>query len=352
LEALLIDRWACRAVARVWPQRFMRIVNALVPALAHAAVEAARPLTAPQLADLMATSSAVYTPDGQPTGAAGLFALMEAAEDLITNAAPDDLQDTLEPIARALYARSDAVWSARAWLQRSISMGTSRRRYRGPNSTMSPQTVAVFQETLAQWCRPLTPDPYDWIEQEEALWRVYRVLTETLILIVSGCPNSAAAILAGAVVRGLVASTGRVEALATDSSERRIITRILGPLHDQTAWFEALWLDTYDTRERLQFPAHSSLDNPAHPILAWCLQVLNLPPTDGAPHFALARWFLDALAETRITILTPRSSTANWTDSPSLPASWRLPLSPRAVLSPTSWRRSSRKFSVLHSDLL
>ena len=125
LEALLIDRWACRAVARVWPQRFMRIVNALVPALAHAAVEAARPLTAPQLADLMATSSAVYTPDGQPTGAAGLFALMEAAEDLITNAAPDDLQDTLEPIARALYARSDAVWSARAWLQRSISMGTS-----------------------------------------------------------------------------------------------------------------------------------------------------------------------------------------------------------------------------------
>ena len=297
----LYHSWACLVVATVWPTRFMNIIDHVEPAFAHAVVANILPLNIIQISGLMTEAALAYTPSGEATGAAGLFALMVAAEDLIFRTAEGNLEPVLVPIVTALFARPDAMWIARAWLQRSMDwVRTNGVRPRRPGTKLSGNVVALFQYNLAKNCSPLLPDPYQWIQHEQTIWADRRVLVEAFIHGVCEPRGVPADILADSVRRGLISSVGRSEALNTDSCERRIVVPILNQLPHLISWFDSLWLDTYDRREQIAYSGGYDSANPSYPILAWSLQLLNCQTEDQGRLTALAAWFLSAFIETRI----------------------------------------------------
>jgi len=283
------DGWAHRVAATLWPERYMEMLASFPAPFQQGFGDRLLPLDLDLVASLVRASPDVFSSDGPPLGPVVVFALLEAIE---TWFAMIDVQDMaaaevgLGNVINSVFSRGDGNWIGRAWLQQIIWRDTPRRAGR-TEANINAQR-ALRDKLLVQLSGRITPlgeAAFEWVRQEEPLWRVHRVLSEASIVDAHGDAAAAAGILAAAVREGLVSATGRPAGLITSSPEATVVARVLSHQPDMKQWFEGLWRDTYELREQLSYPAHRDLDNPAYPALAWSLIGLNssqLTPVDTA----------------------------------------------------------------------
>lgn len=273
------DGWAHRAVATLCPDRYMEMLASFPAVFQHEFDASLSPLDMDLAASLVRASPDVFSSNGVPLGPVFVFVLLDAVE---TRFATIDVQDAaadengLNNVLNSVFSRRDGDWIGRAWLQQIIWRDTPRRAGRAQADVDAQRTLRnslVVQ--LSSRLTPLGNAALSWVRQEEPLWGVHRVLSEASILEAHGDAVAAAAILAEAVLQGLVSATGRPAGLTTGSPESTIITRVLANLPDRKQWFETLWRDTYELREHLSYLAYCNLDNPAYPALTWSLIGLN-----------------------------------------------------------------------------
>lgn len=273
------DRWAHQVAATLWPDRYMEMLASFPAPFQSELGYLLWPIDLKLAANLVRASPAVFSIDGVPMGPVVVFALLDAVETQYSTLDAQNIavaESGLSSFLDCVFSRSDGNWIARAWLQQVIWRNTPRRA--GRNETDVNAQRALRDTLIVQLSRrilPLGEAVFDWVHQEEPLWRVHRALSEASILEAHGDAIGAAEILASAVRQGLVSSTGRPEGLPTNLPEATIVARVLSQLPDMKLWFETLWRDTYELREHLSYQAHRDLDNPAYPALAWGLIGLN-----------------------------------------------------------------------------
>jgi ribosomal protein S18 acetylase RimI-like enzyme len=311
IEAVLFDNWAYQVVGQVWPSEFMDMLSDVPPPFAHAAVAAACKALQPGIAEaLLRSAPAAFDEQGAPTHSVSVFGVLEAVGDTIIATAKlqakrKSIVPNLSAILDAILGRSDGQWLARAWLQHLIWKRDVGRLVQ--DEAEHEAILAAFRNLLSELGRniePLKPDPYGWIQAEEDLWRINRVLVEGWARWSHDLAESAGKVLAHSVGQGFVSATGRAEGMYTASAEALIAGSIVAGQPNPAKWFEQLWASTYTQRERLQHHTHRSLDDPAYPALTWGLSGLNYL-NGGQQRGQLELWeqLRDALIETRLTDL-------------------------------------------------
>lgn len=273
------DGWAHRVAATLWPDRYMEMLASFPAPFQHGLGDPLSPLDLDLVASLVRASPGVFSSDGAPLGPVVVFGLLEEVETYLATIAVQDTAAAETGLGRVLdrvFSRSDGDWIGRAWLQQIIWRDTPRRAGRAQAEVEAQRALRhTLLVQLSGRITPLGEAVFDWVHQEEPLWRVHRVLSEASILEAHGDATAAAEILARAVRQGLVSTTGRPAGLVTSSPEATVVARVLSQLPDVKQWFETLWRDTYELREQLSYPAHRDLDNPAYPALTWSLNGLN-----------------------------------------------------------------------------
>lgn len=302
-EAFFWDHWACQVCARVWPGPFMTRLSLAPSAYAHAAAAAALPLSLDELIALLSDAPDAFDASGGPTGAVAIFALLEAVHEDREDGGLRPLTHAprnadLDRIIDAVLARPDGEAVGRAWAQR-IVWTTRGGGLRGREIGLKPPVMHILNE-LSSGLRPISQAPHAWIEAEDDLWRVDRVLVEAMVLHHHAAPGEAADLLAEAVVRGSVTATGRTRGLLSSSAEAAIVGGAIAAHPDPAAWFSRLWAETWDARERGRFAKRRSAENPACSVLAWGVQGLNHL---GGKTGQAALWaeLFKAITETRFT---------------------------------------------------
>ncbi len=273
------DGWAHRAAATLWPDNYMKMLANFPAPFQHGFGDPLSPLSLDLVASLVRASPGVFSSNGTPLGPVVVFVLLDAIETLFATIDAQDIAAAeigLGIVLDSVFSRSDGVWIGRAWLQQIIWRDTPRRAGRNQADVSAQRTLRdTLLVQLSGRITPLGEAVFDWVRQEEPLWRVYRVLSEASILEAHGDATAAAEILAGAVRQGLVSATGRPAGLVSSSPEATVVARVFSRLPDMKKWFETLWHDSYELREHLSYQAHRDLDNPAYPALAWSLIGLN-----------------------------------------------------------------------------
>lgn len=297
-------RWAFRVVSRLWPQRFMGMLDGTPAMLAHASVMACGPFDLVALENLLDDHN---VPRGavscQPTSPA-VFALLAevaplVAELLGTSGKPAATAAVQSLLAR-LSARSDWPWLSRAWLQQLIWHGSDRLPRRLREGSDWPAARRLLIDELAASAPAISAGVQDWIMEEEELWRVDRVLAETAILTARGAHVEAGKLLSNGIVTRQVTQTARDQAIWTGRPEANIVGTAIANVADPVAWFTQLWEQTYEARERAWFSHTDSYESPADPALAWGLTGLNSLANRGVQN---AYWqaMSEALVERIVT---------------------------------------------------
>lgn len=281
------DGWAHQVAAVLWPHSYMEMLASFPTPFQHGFGDPLSLLDLELAASLVRASPRVFSNDGTPLGPVVVFVLLDKVERQLI-----DFEDVtaakmgIVSLLDSVFSRSDGDWIGRAWLQQIIWRDTPRRAGRAETDVSAQRDLRnMLLARLSERITPLGEDVFDWVRQEEPLWVVHRVLAEASILETHGDATGAAEILAGAVRRGLVCSTGRPAGLVAGSPEATVVARVLSRLPDMIQWFETLWRDTYELREHLSYEAHRDLDNPAYPALTWGLIGLNssqMTPVDLA----------------------------------------------------------------------
>lgn len=264
----LRQRWAYDALR--WHDRaaFLKLLDRLPASLAHAVFSDRMPLSFTELQPLIADAPAAYGPQGEPLGGNAAIAVLVAAGERISRASDDgDWKPDVEAVAQVLLARADSAWLARAWLQWLLWETHGRQRSDYP-------TTGFLLEKLTTQLLPLGASAMMWIQDEEPLWRVDRVLVEAAILSGKDKEEEAGFLLGAAARDDLATVTGR-EAALKPTFESLIVGGIVAALPDPTAWFSDLWDATYNRRERLRVPRYRSVDHPGPVAVAWALAGLN-----------------------------------------------------------------------------
>lgn len=297
------EGWAHRVAATLWPDRYMEMLASFPAPFQHDFADPLLPLDLELVAALIDASPPVFSSDGAPLGPVVVFVLLDAIE---TQFASIDVQNTaiaeigLGRVLDSVFSRSDGDWIGRAWLQQIIWRDTPRRAGRAQDEVSAQRTLRdALLVQLSGRITPLGKAVFNWVCQEEPLWRVHRVLSEASILEAHGDATAAADILAEAVKQGLVSATGRSAGLITGSPEATVVARVLFHMPDMKQWFETLWRDTYELREHLSYQAHRDLDNPAYPALAWSLIGLNSSQATPVDTARFWRAIADAVFETQ-----------------------------------------------------
>lgn len=315
---LIGDGWAHRVAANLWPERYMEILTSFPAPFQHGFGDVLSPIDLDLAATLVRASPHVFSSDGDPLGSVVVFVVLEAVE---TQFATIDVQNManaeagLSRVLDSVFSRGDGEWIGRAWLQQLIWRGTPRRAGRDQADVNAQRTLRdTLIVQLSSRITPLGEAVFDWVSQEEPLWRVYRVLSEASVLEVHGNARTAAEILSGAIKQGLVSTTGRDAGLTTNSPEAIIVARVLTQLMDMKEWFDTLWRDTYELREHLSYQAHRDLDNPAYPALTWALTGLN--SSQATPVDTVELWHSIAGAVFETQRIDPNASLLSGTMPP------------------------------------
>ena len=297
-------RWAFRVVSRLWPQRFMGMLDGTPAMLAHASMMACGPFDLVTLEKLLDHHDA---PDGDPSGppaSPAVFALLAEVVPLVAElvgtsgklAATAAVQSLLARLA----SRSDWPWLSRAWLQQLIWHGSDRlpRRLREGSDWPAARTLLI--DELAVSAPAISAGVQKWIMEEEPLWRVDRVLAETAVLTARGAHEDAGKLLSNGIVTRQVTQTARDQAIWTGRPEANIVGAAIANVSDPVAWFTQLWEQAYEARERAWFSQTDSYESPADPALAWGLTGLNSVADTGVQN---AYWqaISEALVERIVT---------------------------------------------------
>ncbi len=277
---LPIDRrWAFRAVSHLWPQRFMSMLDGMPAMLAHASVMACGPFDLVTLENLLGNQNALCgAASGQPASPAIFALLAEVAPlvaDLVGTSGKPAATAAIQPLLARLASRSDWPWLSRAWLQQLIWHGNDRLPCRLKDGSDWPAARSLLIDALAASAPAISAGVQDWIMEEEPLWRVDRVLTETAILTARGAHVEAGMLLSNGIVTRQVTQTARDQAIWTGRPEANIVGTAIANVADPVAWFTQLWEQTYEARERAWFSHTDSYESPADPALAWGLTGLN-----------------------------------------------------------------------------
>lgn len=272
-------RWAFRVVSRVWPQRFMSMLDGTPAMLAHASVMACGPFDLVTIENLLEEHNVPgRTALGQPASPA-VFALLAevaplVAESVGTSGKPAATA-AIQPLLARLTSRSDWPWLSRAWLQQLIWHGSDRLACRLKEGSDWPIARSLLIDALAASAPPISAGVQEWIMEEESLWRVDRILAETAILTAGGAYGEAGTLLSNGIVSRQVTQTARDQAIWTGRPEANIVSTAIANVADPVAWFTQLWEQTYESRERAWFSHTDSYESPADPALAWGLTGLN-----------------------------------------------------------------------------
>jgi hypothetical protein len=307
------DGWAHRVAAALWPNLYMEMLADFPAPFQNGFGNPLLPLDLELVASLVRASPMVFSNDGGSLGPVVVFVLLDAVETQFSTIDAQDITTAEIGLARVLdsvFSRSDGDWISRAWLQQIIWRDTPRRAGRAQVDVDAQRSLRdKLLVQLSGRIKPLGETVFEWVRQEEPLWRVYRVLSEASILEAHGNATAAAEILAGAVRQGLVSSTGRPAGLATNSPETNVVSRVLSHLPDMKQWFETLWRDTYELREHLSFQAHRNLDNPAYPALAWSLIGIN--SSQATPVDTASLWCAISAAVFETQLIDPNAHLFN-----------------------------------------
>ncbi|MBL6080222.1 hypothetical protein JMJ56_19575 [Belnapia sp. T18] len=299
------EHWIYRVIGTLWPVRYLQVLAGYPAPFQHAAANILAPLEIRVVVALIAASPPVFSEEGAPFGPTVIFGILEEFEEELIRKAVANAEapkPDLDNVLDVLFARAEGAWIARAWLQQTIWRGARRRA--GRSNIEMDAWGALSDALLYELSRRTFPrgvNLWDWVQAEEALWQVDRVLAEVSVVHAHGDPQGAAEILASAVAKGLVSATGRADGLVTSTTEAKIVGRVLAEIPDPAAWFEELWRATYEAREHLSFQVHRNLDNPACPALAWGLHGLNVSVGGGSDAVKFWRRLADALFETQLT---------------------------------------------------
>lgn len=297
------DGWAHRVAATLWPVRYMEMLAGFPALFQHGFGDPLSRLDLDLVAPLVHASPRVFSTDGMPLGPVVVFVLLDAVATRFATISAEEVADAevgLGSLLDAVFSRNDGDWIGRVWLQQIIWRGTARRAGRAEVDVNAQRTLLdTLRVQLSRHITPLGDAVFDWVRREEPLWRVHRVLSEASILETHGDTTAAAEVLAAAVRQGLVCATGRSAGLVTGSPEATVIAEVLSHLPDVKLWFQTLWRDTYELREHLSYWAHSALDNPAYPVLAWGLTGLNSSQATRVDIAGFWREIGDAVFETQ-----------------------------------------------------
>lgn len=300
------NRWAYRAAMRLWPALIMRELDPVPAAVAHGVILAAAPFDLPTIGRLLADAGPAFDAEGVAQAAPAVHGLLAemapALQSLRDEEGIEATRASLNGLLATLGAREDWLWLGRAWLQWIIWRDWARRPTPDPAGEATRLAVRDLLLTeLAASLSAIDPPAWPWIEREEPLWRVHRVLAEAAIETANGRPERGARMLADGILRGAVTTTGRDGGLASRSLEATIVGTTLHAVADPAGWFTQLWRDSYETRERLSVTRASAHENPADPALAWGLSTLNV--VAGRPGQAASLWtpLSEALRERIVT---------------------------------------------------
>lgn len=298
-------RWAFQAVRRLWPERFMAMLQQVPPVIAHAAILASGPLDLDALEHLLQGADGGTGAAGQDSPAA-LYALFTQALPIVAERVEtaDEAagRTAAARLVAALATHRDWPFLSRAWLQQLVWHGRTTGLHRpslGADAAMAARDLLI--DGLAASAPPLDEKQAQvWIMLEEELWRVDRVVAEAAILTARGAWEAAGQLLASAVLTRQATSTARDQALRTNTPEYRIVGSAIANLADPATWFAALWERGFEARERSWFDAAASYNNPDDPALAWGLAGVNRI-ADPAAKAALWHKLSEAMTERILT---------------------------------------------------
>lgn len=278
-EFLIDRRWAIMVVSRLWPQRFMEMLDGMPAMIAHASVMACGPFDLVTLENLLCCHNAPHGAASSQPASPEVFALLAEVAPLVaelvgTSGKPAAAGAIKHMLAR-LSARSDWPWLSRAWLQQLIWHGSDRlpRHLREGSDWPAARTLLI--DELAVSAPAISAGAQEWIMEEEPLWRVDRVLAETAVLTARGAHEDAGKLLSNGIVTCQVTQTAREQAIWTGTPEANIVGLAIANVADPVAWFTKLWEETYEARERAWFSHTDSYESPADCALAWALTGLN-----------------------------------------------------------------------------
>jgi hypothetical protein len=156
-------------------------------------------------------------------------------------------------VLKALSARGDHMALGHAWLESLIwSSRTRSARRVDPDGHSSVERWFALISALAR-SLPDHPAPYDWIGEENPLWRNDRIYALLAVLVFRPGPAEAALgkLLKTCLTKGLVGSHA-IEQLHPDQQacSFSIVALSIAALKDPVQWFQDAWAAIFSNRDR------------------------------------------------------------------------------------------------------